>query len=56
MDHDIGNFGSENLDSHFALRRVSFLLAYSPYLLLYIAVHFSSRSELKNLWIFFLSR
>ena len=34
----------------FALRRVSFLLAFTPYLLLYLAVHFGSRSEFKNLW------
>ena len=37
----------------FALRRVSFLLAFSPYLLLYLAVHFGSRSEFKNLWMIF---
>ena len=37
----------------FALRRVSFLLAFSPYLLLYLAVHFGSQSEFKNLWMIF---
>ena len=37
----------------FALRRVSFLLAFTPYLLLYLAVHFGSRSEFKNLWMIF---
>jgi len=48
-----GTSEAKNWIPIFALRRVSFLFAHSPYLLLYLTVHFGSRSELENLWMIF---
>ena len=48
-----GTSEAKNWIPIFALRRVSFLLAFSPFLLLYLAVHFGSRSEFKNFWMIF---
>ena len=44
---------SKPLISIFSLRRIFYLLAFSPYLLLYLSVFLGQQSEFQNLWMLF---